>query len=302
MSGSIYTDTNSACQQTVSFSVFQNVYNTTPIDTVKDCPLDEFIDGLRACHQETVADKTDNAMLCPAVFRSDTSRALQNVVKADCGLWLDNDTGHFSPQQFADLFPGLRFIAINTFSTTIDAPKYRLFIPTDHSIDADCYSVAVHEFIRRIVGADPDHGFDLAPTHAAALFYLPCQAASGYSFFIVQPGDILGIQSLLIGSAYVRAANDTGVPTRFSVEEPPADLIQALEKIPADDYWNWFRVCCALYNTFGEGGFTLADWWSQRSPKYNSHDVRKKWENIAESGRGRRITLGTIYYLAKQYS
>jgi hypothetical protein len=302
MSGIIYTDTNSACQQAVSFSVFQNVYNTTPIDTAKDWPLDDFIWALHEWHQRTVANKESNAMLCPAVFRPDTDRAVENVIKADCGLWLDNDTGHFNPQQFAELFPGLRFVAFNTFSTTIDRPKYRLFIPTDHSTDADCYSAAVHEFIRHVVEADPEHGFDLAPTHAAALFYLPCQAASGYSFFTVQPGDILGIESLLIGSAYVRAAHDTSAQARSSVDDPPADLIQALEKIPADDYEIWRKVCCALSNSFGESGFTLFDCWSQRSAKYNPHHVRKKWENIAKSGHGRRITLGTIYYLAKQYS
>jgi hypothetical protein len=286
---------------TVSCTVFQNVYNTIPIDTIKNCPLDDFIDSLRDCHQQAVADKTSNAMLCPAVFLPDTGRALKNIVEVGGGLWLDNDTGHFSPEQFAELFPGLQFIAFNTFSTTIDRPKYRLVIATDASMDADCYSAAMHEFIRRIAEIDSEHGFDLAPTHAAALFYLPCQAASGYSFFIVQPGAILEIENRLIRSP-VRA-NDTGnlEETRFSVGEPPAGLIQALQKIPADDYWNWFRVCCALYNAFGEGGFTLADWWSQRSVKYNSHDVRKKWEDIARSGRGRRITIRTSYYLAKQY-
>jgi hypothetical protein len=286
--------------------VFQNVYNTIPIDTIKNCPLDDFIDSLRDSHQQNIATKETNAMLCPAVFLPDKGRALQNVIEVAGGLWLDNDTGHFSPEQFAELFPDLHFVALNTFSTTKDKPKYRLVIPTDDSMDADCYSAAVHEFIRRIENVDHDHGFDPVPTHAAALFYLPCQAASGYSFFTVQPGDVLDIEKWLIHSANTRA-NDLSnyAKALFSVrphQSIPTDLIKALQKIPADDYGIWFKVCCALYNHFAEAGFSIADWWSQRSIKYNPNDVRKKWENISKSQHGRRITLGTIYWLAKQYS
>jgi hypothetical protein len=215
-------------------------------------------------------------MLCPAVFLPGTARALKNIIEVGGGLWLDNDTGHFSPEQFAELLPGLQFVAFNTFSCTKDRPKYRLVIPTDDSMDAECYSAAVHEFIRRIEKVDPAHGFDPVPTHAAALFYLPCQAASGYSFFTVQPGDILEIEAWLIKSAYARG-NDLSnyAKARFSVRHPPADLMEVLQRIPADDYGIWFKVCCALYNTYGESGIALADWWSQKSIKYNPQGVER---------------------------
>ncbi len=115
----------------------------------------------------------NDRLLCPSLFSR--TRAITNVIETT-GIWLDNDKGGMSPEQFADLFPDLRMVAFNTFSTTDTVRKYRVFIPTDHTMTAELYGLIVKRIIAQVNAVYPEHGFDLNPTHAAALFYLPCQA------------------------------------------------------------------------------------------------------------------------------
>jgi putative DNA primase/helicase len=61
-----------------------------------------------------------------------------------------------------------------------------------------------------------------------------------------------------------------------------ADLEAALETIPADDHGHWIAVGYALAS-LADGGFELWDSWSQKSPKYDAADVRKRWASFANT-------------------
>jgi len=290
----------------VSFNIFTNTFQTEPLHTTTNAPLEDFIEWLRELHKRTFANKADNQLLCPALFLPGMGRAIANVVEANCGLWLDNDTGHYTPEQFAKQFPDLHFVAFNTFSSTKEKPKYRLFIPTNDGMDADCYAASIEEFSHCIAKNDPNHGYDPHPKFASALYYLPCQAASGHSFFVEQPGKVLDIEKWVMEafeSAKSRASANwlstkVKITTHHRQSRPMLALMPVLEKIPADDYSKWRQVCCAIFNEYGEDGFELFDWWSSRSPKYNLMNVRREWEKLGN--RTTHKTLGTIYYFAKE--
>ena len=46
------------------------------------------------------------------------------------GIWLDNDGGDLTHQEFARLFPRLRMVISNSYSSTAEKPRWRVFIPT----------------------------------------------------------------------------------------------------------------------------------------------------------------------------
>ena len=74
-------------------------------------------------------------------------------------------------------------------------------------------------------------------------------------------------------------------------------LRSAVYAIPPEDWDTWFRVGSALKTQMGEAGFTLWDAWSSTSQKYNSQKSRQTWNTLQKG----RVTVGTIYYLAKEH-
>ena len=119
-------------------------------------PLDDieaFIDGLRWWHQFAYERKEANGLISPSIFdpslSEDTSRGLANI-RAIWGIWLDNDGGDLTHQEFARLFPRLRMVISNRYSSTPEKPRWRVFIPTTIAMPIAAYK-AIGEQIMRTV-------------------------------------------------------------------------------------------------------------------------------------------------------
>jgi Bifunctional DNA primase/polymerase, N-terminal/AAA domain/Primase C terminal 2 (PriCT-2) len=77
-----------------------------------------------------------------------------------------------------------------------------------------------------------------------------------------------------------------------------AEIRVVLARIPADDYWVWFKVGAALYHEFDdEIGYELYREWSATSPKHIEWQCRRKWRDCAQVT---SIGIGTIYHLAQE--
>lgn len=89
--------------------------------------------------------------------------------------------------------------------------------------------------------------------------------------------------------------------------DPPRELKRlksALEFVSPKSYWTWLQVLMALnqyaaeYNCWDEA-WELFDWWSQREGNYNADENRWHWDNFDTEASDNPITIGTVYYLAK---
>lgn len=108
------------------------------------------------------------------------------------------------------------------------------------------------------------------------------------------------------------------------VDEPPAELVDALKRNPAlfksvitkadddevkellsyyknDDleYDDWLAVGMAIHNATDGKGIMLWDAWSQQSKKYNENAIRTKWSSFG-SPHGDPITIATLKKLASE--
>src|SRR6266487_4151015 len=101
-------------------TIFDGVNENVPTEQFA-LDLLEFVGWLRGLHARVRPSKDSNRLLCPSLFSR--TRAITNVIETT-GIWLDNDKGGMSPEQFADLFPDLRMVAVNTFSTTYTVRTY----------------------------------------------------------------------------------------------------------------------------------------------------------------------------------
>jgi hypothetical protein len=154
-------------------------------------------------HTRQVANKQDGGLVSPAVFNPDlsnaTSRGLDNIEYIR-GIWMDNDGGDLSPDEFARIFPQLRMYIYNTHSHTAEAPRWRVFIPTSRAMPVVAHQLMMRQIERSLNAAGywskSDlknksriksrclHGFDESKFNGASLFYLPCKAKNpADSFF-----------------------------------------------------------------------------------------------------------------------
>ena len=94
-----------------------SIFSAEPLDFFPRDDIEAFIDGLRWCHQFAYERKEANGLISPSIFdqslSDDTSRGLANI-RAIWGIWLDNDGGDLTHQEFARLFPRLRMVITNS--------------------------------------------------------------------------------------------------------------------------------------------------------------------------------------------
>jgi hypothetical protein len=142
-------------------------------------------------------------------------RGLVNV-EYSLGIWLDQDIGAFTIEDFATLFPTLQFVVCNTYHTTRICKKYRVVIPTDGVMTAAAYGRITKHLIAKI---GPEHGFDTSKLNSASMLLMPCQAQDKTSsFFVVYDGP--GREPLNVVD-WLREVREVRATTRDSLPPPP---------------------------------------------------------------------------------
>ncbi|MXN67509.1 hypothetical protein GR183_21605 [Stappia sp. GBMRC 2046] len=186
-------------------TVFAHKYAKSPLVDAGGVKAEEeeFITFLRELHARPLP-KEKAGLFTPTTFdpdkSKDTNRGLANVEYIR-GIWLDNDGGDLSHEDFANLLPHLRIVVWNTASSTALAPRWRAFIPTSCAMTLDVHKVILQQIERILQRAgywrpkdlenNPRiksrklHGFDTSKFNASSLFYLPVQAADPKDSFFV---------------------------------------------------------------------------------------------------------------------
>jgi hypothetical protein len=73
-----------------------------------------------------------------------------------------------------------------------------------------------------------------------------------------------------------------------------------LRSISSDERKTWVDFGIAIKHDLGDAG--LATWltWSRSSAKFDLDEALKTWESFKSMSTGPKITLGTIYYMARE--
>jgi hypothetical protein len=179
-------------------SVFASIYSkqsALPLDAAGD---DAFVKLLKDMHQRVIPGKAENFLISPATFNANvtgvgTKRGLDNIEYLR-GIWLDNDGGDLNHGEFTRMFPSLRIVVWNTYSSTPNMPRWRCFIPTSEIVTPAIYLSLIEQIVQvlRDEGYVSDteiargqaqhgrtwrhHGFDVGKFCPSSLFYAPCQA------------------------------------------------------------------------------------------------------------------------------
>jgi len=83
-----------------------------------------------------------------------------------------------------------------------------------------------------------------------------------------------------------------------------AEIERALKHVTSDcGYEEWLKPFMALHNHFhgSEEGFDLARTWSEPASNYcGEEELRKKWQSFSRNNSGRRITIATLFDMARK--
>jgi hypothetical protein len=140
--------------------------------------------------------KEANLLICPTIFHKplqlpehltamgitvqSSARTKENAL-ACRGILLDIENGDMMPEDFAQVFPQLEFLAYSSWSHTSKAPRYRIAIPSTQFIPPEFHTLILHTIVDRLEAAGwgdaladgKKHGVDIGKLHEAAMFYLP---------------------------------------------------------------------------------------------------------------------------------
>lgn len=83
--------------------------------------------------------------------------------------------------------------------------------------------------------------------------------------------------------------------------ELPANIMDMLSSISAEDYDTWRDVGMALHYTDPADGLEVWDWWSGTASNYDGGAVRREWRNFSRRGHqtSNPVTLATVRRLAE---
>jgi Type III restriction enzyme, res subunit len=154
--------------------LFKTKYDNLGFDPVFSEEYRDMEDQMNILSNKTHGKKTDNHLICPSFFDG-KPRSRENVVFAN-GIFLDidgKDKPPIHPEEFAKLFPHVRMTAFNTYSSTLEWIRYRVWIPTDRVMTADEYISVTTSMVDLI---PKDAGIDKTKLYPENIFYPPCQA------------------------------------------------------------------------------------------------------------------------------
>ena len=230
----------------------------TQLKMIDGLTHNQFIDHLRIFHRNKFDMKEDNKLISNAYFQKiegmETERGNKNIQFIN-GIWLDFDHGNLRHTDFKNIFPKIRIVAFNTWSTAPDKIRWRAYIPTIRVMTPEEYRVLTAMIVSGVQEAgywlnaiDPNdpskkaHGIDKGKLGPASLFYLPCQAGDGESSFF---RDYKKRRGILDPVEWLEAARRYPIQSNsLALIEPVNDSVDIVidDNDPAIQHWRTVGV------------------------------------------------------------
>lgn len=142
--------------------------------------------------------KDGSALITPASFEKDTTRANKNVIKWNSWAALDVDEYDGTFEETIEKFKKNYFICYSSASSTKEKPKFRVILPLTESIPADkirhFWYALNHEF--GSVG-------DAQTKDLSRMYYVPAQYPNAYNFIFTHKEELLNPTELMKKHAFV---------------------------------------------------------------------------------------------------
>ena len=116
----------------IKYTIFKNIFDNKTDKVLSQNNFDLFEDLLYELSTRKLKSKKDAVLISPAVYKTDTTRANDNVIEWSKWCCVDVDDFKFEGDLKDELltrFGHMRFVCYSTASSKTDAPKFRLVFP-----------------------------------------------------------------------------------------------------------------------------------------------------------------------------
>lgn len=218
------------------------------------------------------------------------------------GFTGDIDSGKISKACIQAKLTGYQYLVYSSYSHRPDVPMWRFILPYCRAVTA-----AEHEKVYAFLQKEIDDQLDKRCKTTAQLWYTPaCPPDAGpYFEFFTGEGDLLNPDLLPdVVPAPSRKGTALAVLSHAPLKSLPVHQLDriksALASTPANDRDLWIRVGLALRQDLGaETGYPIWLEWSKMSIKFDEDDAEATWNSFKDSAPGAAVTLGTVFFLAK---
>ena len=302
---------SSSPSRTLGISLFNNVQDNHP--AFQQMTLQQVCDFLTPQSPPVVAKADRKQLYSLAVYKTGTTRKKENV-EAMTGIVFDFDNKDADWLPIGEITRSLDrrhliYFWHTTWSHTSNRPRWRLLIPFVTPCPPEKWET-VYRYALALLGNPP--GIDQAASKDMAhMWYSPCKAPDGpfaaqakREGYLAHPDHLLPLfppeeqEALSSESATIEEADTP--PADCSLEEV-ADALGAIS--PDCGYETWIKISMALHHQFKGSGAAFDLWrrWSQGADTFpGEQTLRRYWNGFHEKNRAKKITIGTLFYLAKQ--
>jgi hypothetical protein len=248
--------------------------------------------------QKAIRDREkDGGYFVPCRFSGD-GRRCNNNIEVLCGIALDFDSGRTTEATIRQSLSGLTYIAYTSYSHRTELEKWRVFIPYEEGVDPALHRTA-YQHLQQMFDGDIDARCETP----SQLWYTPACPADAVSQFRAfhSLGELFDPRVLRDSVRPNTATPGPAVePNGRSLPELHARLRAALWHVSADERKTWVNFGIAIKRELGEAG--LMPWleWSGRSSKFDLKQALKDWESFKDDTSGPKITVASIFYMAKE--
>lgn len=185
----------------IGLTIFKNLFDNSTDKTMQFDDFDKFESFMYKLSEIEYADKKDAALMTPASFISDTTRANVNVIEWQSWAAVDVDDQVYDgdlQEELTKLYGQYRFICYSTASSTTEKPKFRLIFPLASTVKMD----KIKHFWFALNKELGDIG-DPQTKDLSRMYFVPGKYVGSNSFIFSNSGDLMNPSELMSKFEYV---------------------------------------------------------------------------------------------------
>ena len=122
----------------ISLTIFDSIYDNKTHKRIDYSSFDEFEKVLyKLANSQKYETKSDAPLISPATYKSNTTRANDNVIDWGGFAIVDVDDYEGTMEDIEKAYSSYKYVCYSTASSTPTAPKFRLVFPLSERVDRE---------------------------------------------------------------------------------------------------------------------------------------------------------------------
>ena len=183
----------------ISLTIFDSIYDNKTHKRIDYSSFDEFEKVLyKLADSQKYPTKSDAPLISPATYKSNTTRANDNVIDWGGFAIVDVDDYEGTMEDIEKAYSSYKYVCYSTASSTPMAPKFRLVFPLSERVDRENIKHFWYALNKEIGGIA-----DVQTKDMSRMYYVPSMYLGSYHFIFTHQGSVMEPKTLMEKHKYV---------------------------------------------------------------------------------------------------